>query len=350
MKIPPAELAAIVAGAAVGALPAEVGLADRVANLILSTDISADTDAEGSKFLLDAVGMLEPLLGASATSGLRATSLYGVDIPIANALAHATPTERRILVFSGLQHLTYYYFDLMRVLEALQTLRPDAVAVVDGERMPEALAFSLAGFSILADAMINSRTPGLIHDMLGPRAQRDVLNGYVQATGFVLLHELGHLELGHASFDRAHSERAHFSLLEPQQLQQAQIEELEADRFAFEILPAATRVEFMPSIMYFFGAQIFLETFCGGQSASHPLAINRLGGLAQLANLPADDERIVSNWLQDRLRETRRLTKTPIGGLSEAMGGRLSVEAAYGVSNSIKAAVLSESGPLDSRL
>jgi IrrE N-terminal-like domain len=145
----------------------------------------------------------------------------------------------RIFVFDGLKHLIHYHSDLIKVLGLLNAHRANVeYELPDGSVLPEPLAFSLAGYAILANFHETRRAPMTIHDMLGPKAQADVMAAFRGAVCFVLLHELGHIELGHLRFSEVRSERGHLSLQEPELLNAYQEAELEADAFAMNLIPA----------------------------------------------------------------------------------------------------------------
>jgi hypothetical protein len=286
----------------------------------------------------------------AAKVALSSVDIFGVDSNYANAIPQVAGGRRRIFVFEGLQRLVLFYADLVKVLDALQELRPNARAAFDTEMLPEALAFSMAGFSTLSNAMSEQRMPATIHDMLGPIARRDVLSAYRLAMTFVLLHELGHIELGHLGLDGVRSERGHLDLAQPEPLSDFQLDELGADAFAFGLLPHRLRGEFMPSLMFLLGGHAFLEAFSGSLSAHHPLAVNRLGALADLAPMEEADKAIVRAWIGDQVESWRNFgrQRSEFGAdLRARIEERMPVANAYRVLADIKARVAAEIGLLE---
>lgn len=183
---------------------------------------------------------------------------------------------------------------------------------------------SMAGFSILADAVVNDRFPVLLHDMLGPLARSDVIVAYRLGVLFVVFHELGHIELGHLTASRGRSERQPFALAEPELLSGPQQDEIEADAFALDHIASHCKQEIMPSLVFFFTPFTSLETFSGGLSANHPLAVNRLSALAERANMPPEVKPVIAHWIEGQLAAFRRTleSRKQVGGDLRAKIGR----------------------------
>ena len=353
MRVTANDLARIVLEASRGALPEELLAARRAAAAILRAETTADLASDHSRFLARVIETGQPYLTHGVTEQLRGVHLYGIDSAYTNAIPDTSQAAPRIFVFQGLLQILYYIIHLIRVLERLQALRPVARFSLDGEDLPEALAFSMAGFSILSDALLEQRFPAvLLHDMLGPIARADALSAYRFAVLFVLLHELGHIESGHLQSSQVRSERPAMALAEPERLSVIQTQELTADAFALDRIKPAYRAELMPSLIFFFTPFTFLEAFSGALSKSHPLAVNRLSALAQRADMPPDAHPIVMSWIDGQLESLHRMapSRDKAGGtLRMRIEERMPVRRAYEVVRIIQQQVLQQSGILDGR-
>jgi hypothetical protein len=350
VSIDPDELAAIIERSCRGAVLAEGEAARIAAAEVRRARTVADEASAGSRFFRNVVDIHEPYLTPNVTSLLRTVELYGVDSPYANAIPEVEAPRKRIFVFEGFQQLFLYFAYLIRVLDGLQNHRANAEIVVEGERLAEPLAFSMAAFSILSNAMARQFWLPPLEDMLGPRAKSEVMYAYRAGMLFVLLHELGHIELGHLGLDGVRSERGHFDLAEPELLSEIQREELEADDFAFEALQSAYRGEIMPSLIFLFGAHAFMEVYSGHLSEKHPLAANRLWVLAQRTPLPAQDKQIVVDWIEGQIAVWRNFAgkRGDLGsGFRARIEERMPVKTAVCVVDEIKRRVAAEVGLLE---
>lgn len=350
MSITAQELASIIERASVGATPNEENLSRNVANEIRRAGYDATIESESSRSLQLMIDASSEELGKRAISQLRMVRIYGCESSYINAIPDIS-VEKRIIIFDGLKHLIYYHIALIKVLDRLQKHREASkYSLSDGEALPESLAFSLAGYSILANFQENRQIPLAINDILGERAQGEVLAAFHGALCFVLLHELAHIELGHLSNKKLRSERFQPVLLEPEPLNQWQAEEMEADQYAWQLIQAETRHLFVPSIIFFLGAYAVIEVFSGHMTKAYPLAINRLSNLLSLTDMQANDMNIAVSWVDQQVNTFRRLRgdRDQSGGsIRNRIKESMPVETAYKIVTQIKRTVAAEYGPLD---
>lgn len=350
MRISAKELASIVERASLGATPNEVNLARMVANEIRSARRGATFESECSRSLHSIIDASSEDLGPCAVSQLSTVHIYGYESSYINAIPDVS-SERKIIVFDGIKHLIYYHIALIKVVDRLQKHRDSAKYLFsDGELIQESLAFSMAGYSILTDFQETRRVPAAINDMLGERAQGELIAAFRGALCFVLMHELAHIELGHLSTNRLRSERFQPVLLESETLNQWQAEEMEADLYAWHLIQPATRHLFVPSIIFFLGAYTFIEVFSGPLNTAYPLAVNRLSNLLSHTDMKANDMKIAVSWVEQQANTFRNLSieRDQSGGsIRERIHESMPVDKAYKIIGDIKSTVSSEYGPLD---
>jgi len=92
---------------------------------------------------------------------------------------------------------------------------------------------------------------------------------------FVLLHELGHVQ-----YQRAQSRQAttwEFALAE--ELDARQQEELFADKFALDQVPAAFRLPMVHAAAFVLHLYTYIDVLRSGEPRTHPLAVNRLAAM-----------------------------------------------------------------------
>lgn len=334
-----------------GAAPRETSEARAVAGEILRDGRGARLDSTSSKSLQSVLIATNAELGSRAIERLARVEIYGDETSYINAVPQARKGIERIFVFDGLKHLIHYHSDLIKVLGLLQAHRPGVeYQLPDGSVLSESLAFSMAGYSILANFHETRRVPMTIHDMLGPKAQAEVLAAYRGALCFVLLHELGHIELGHLKFSEVRSERSHLSLREPEALSSYQEAELEADAFAMNLIPRHARATFTPSLIFFLGAFAFIEVFSGGLSESHPLAVNRLARLVDLCEMDQADQSILVSWIGGQVENYRRFAQDRAihgGSIRSRIAESMPADQAYAVVLEIKRRVAAQHGVLE---
>jgi hypothetical protein len=351
MRIETEELANLVAFSGFGALP--TARIDTTIAAVRRDCTSASTVSPQSLWLQSVLAHSADEVRAPALERLREIEIYGVDLPLINALARQNPESGRpqIIVFNGLLQLVRYYTDILTVLSYLQRARPGArYRRSGGEDEDESLALSTACFAILSDFMQGGKEPGAIGDLLGPTARSDVRQASRKAAAFTLLHELGHHELGHVERKRPFSETGHLDLVEGEALNLRQRMELEADHHAVRALRPERSGEFADGVMFLFGAYAFQEVFTGRLGGSHPLAVNRLHALAQNMNLDARHQAIVGSWIDDQVANFRRHApqRSAEGGAFKARIHRtMPVDQAYRDIANIRARIIEDVGLLD---
>jgi hypothetical protein len=282
MSIPSDELAELVGLTKTGAAPAEAERLQTTIDTIRRANVTARLDSSQSRFLRNLTDKHAHFMSSDAVDLLRTTDLYGTDLAIANAIPRHRNGRRQIILFEGLCHLIRYYADLITVLNLIQTLRPTATIIVEGEPQPEVSALSSAGFAIIADFIESGRTVRTLSPLLGPKSRRNAAIGYLGAVLFILLHELGHLQLGHLAGARDRTERLPLALPIDETIDHYQQQEFDADAFAFRSLRDEVREDFISSVLFFLGPFAFLEAFALPDAKTHPLSVNRAAHLASL--------------------------------------------------------------------
>lgn len=295
MCIPSHELAELVTMTRAGATPLEAARLETVVDTIKKANITARLDSPQSRFLRNLVDKHTHFLQPGAAALFQDIDLYGTDLAVADAIPRIKDGRRQVIVFEGLCQLIHFYADLITVFDLLQTQRSDCVVLVDDAEQPEALAFSLASFALIADFIETGRTLNPISRLLGRRSRRNAAIGYLGAVLFVLLHEAGHLHLGHTEQAPGNSERPPVSPALAEDITPYQQREFDADRFAYMSLREGIRQDFISSILFFLGPFAFLEAFALPAGRSHPLSVNRG---AHLASLMAPDDETAAKTLR----------------------------------------------------
>lgn len=314
---------------------------------VTAADAGTDTSSEGSQLLRSIATTLSSLLEETAATRLQEVPLLAAVGAFPNAFARETPEGTMIVVFDGLVDHLRFFADLVTILGQLQQHCPDAVLAVDGgEAEPEALLFSTACFAVLADCFAGNRRPPRLHEMLGPKQQRDVDLGVDTAVLFLLLHEMAHIELGHLR-GHATSELAQIALIEPEQLDRTQIEEVEADRQAIGWIRPEHRSDIVSSIIFLLGTFAFFEAFAGGLSREHPLAVNRIAAIVADGAIDDDTRAIAMGWIEDRAAAFRRLASERLaarGTLWHQIAASMPTTTALTVIEHVRCAIAQQDG------
>lgn len=277
-----------------------------MAKRALARRVSGDPRSPGSRSLSTLSGRHPGALSPRGDELLAGCEIVLVDLPWPNAVARCREGRTQIVVFDGLRRLIWSFGAMVTVLALLQDERGEARVSIDGLEVEEALLFSLAATSQLADFVRNGTTMVELDDLLAEVPRRNLEVGYGVGMLFVLLHEAGHGELGHLA-GGTHGELAHAALVEPERLTGVQRDELAADAFAVACLSEGHRAGIVSNLIFTLGTFALLEAFSGGLSAAHPLAINRLAALADEAGLQGVEREVVTGWIGDRLRVFREM-------------------------------------------
>lgn len=363
MSIPANELADLMEKATVGAIPREIENTRREAIEVRKSGVGAFSDNEGAKFLYSVIDAIKNKLGENALSYLAQVEINSSPSSSINVLPVYTKRLKKILVFDGIKYFILFHTDLIKVLDQLQSHRPNIqYTFPNGSVVNESLAFSMAGYSILSyfqkpksefsdsDFQKIKRIQESIHDMLGTRARNDVTVAVYGALVFVLLHEIGHIELGHIGKTGVYSERQHFSLLEQEALSKSKENELAADKFAIRLIPKKSRFDFMPSLVFLLGAYAFLEVFSGNMDKEHPLAVNRLSSIVEECEASPDIKNIVINWIEQQRKNLKFYENDRIdnqGSIWDNIDKTMPVNLAVKIIGDIKYRVFIECGLLD---
>jgi hypothetical protein len=351
MSIPANELADLIEQATAGAVPNEIEYTRRAANEIRKSGIGAFSDDTEAKSLLSMINAIKNELGEKSLSQIAQVEINSSQSSYINILPDYRGQVKRIIVFDGFKQFVCFHTYLIKVLDQLQVHRSEVqYKLPNGSLVNESLAFSIAGYSILSDFQKTRRLPVSIHDMLGPRARNDVIAAVCGALGFVLLHEIGHIELGHIDKSGVYSERQHFSLLEQEVLNLSKENEIAADKFAIGLIPHESRFAFMPSLIFLFGAYAFLEVFNGNLNEQHPLAVNRLSSIVDECEASPETKNIIISWIEQQRNSFKALEKDRInnnGSIRNRIEENMPVNVAYKILADIKHNVSTEYGLLD---
>jgi hypothetical protein len=353
MSIPSGELAELLGRANVAAAPSENAFTETVIDLIQRSNIVARQDSGPSQFLRKVLDEHSEYLTPELNEQLTEIEIYGVDLPVINAIARVEETRPQIILFHGLLHFIHFYADLVNVLHLLMTLRPAKEILVNGETWDEARAFSAAGFAILAHFMDTGQVPCAVGDLLGPTTRRNIEIGYTGAVLFVLAHEAGHIALGHTSNKRLVAERKSHALRIDEQLSLPQEQELEADAFAFKSIREEAREWFTPSMLFFLGPFAFLEAFSRPVRDTHPLASNRAAQLAAMVSAREPENAVaIQRIVESQIAGFRNLAPKRDennGNIRYRIRETMPIDLAYAIVKEVKNRVFSEQGLLDTR-
>jgi hypothetical protein len=308
------------------------------------------TNAPDSVWLRNCLYNHQQILRPDIVARGATVELYGVDLPICNAIPRNKHGQRQIFVFDGLLRLIHYYVELITVLDRLKALRPDAELTIDGITKSEQLAFSMAGFAIMEDFLSTGRTPFTLSEILGPTARANIRAGYLGAVLFVLLHELGHLELGHIDNTGLRAELFAAELALPEQINRYKQQELEADAYSFQAVLPQLRSSFISNAFFFLGPFAFMETFAIASTDTHPMFVNRLSRVADLLATDADTHSMVVNIVHDSIVGFQKMTAARnrnAGDARHRIAETMPFEMAVATIREVKARVTSEGVLLD---
>lgn len=124
--------------------------------------------------------------------------------------------------------------------------------------------------------------------LLTDHVKQEVEVGVVSAIQFVLLHELGHFRLGHMELRSRPIRPSSDLLFVPENLEAYHREELEADRYAISQFKKEHVGYALPAACIAFWPVYSIEHFYRVGAASHPLMINRLAQIQDLAGAGAE--------------------------------------------------------------
>lgn len=350
MQISSNELVAILSGTLPGAAPLERSRIETSIDFIHRKGVTARTDSESSQFLCEITTRYRSHWNADVSARFSSVDIYAADIPVINAFARLHEGQPQIVVCDGIRQVSLFYADFITVLNLLQTLRPDHRIVIDGWEEQEALAFSLAGFSLLYEYIRTGSPLIAIGDILGPNALRGTRLGYQASLAFLLAHELGHHVLGHTGRSPLIAERNQPPLAIGEEINRRQQQEFEADSYALFGFHEHLRVILMSSVIFYFGPMAFMEAFARPSSNTHPLYTNRTAHLASL--LPEGATHLGALWsiIEGQVtgfKEIARLRGPGEVDIRNRIHSTMPVALAYRVIAAIKARVVDEIGHLE---
>ena len=315
MSIPSDELADLVCLAKVGALPDEKPHLEIVLDTIKTKNISANLQSDNSRALHNALNNYRHFFDQEKFSYFQSVDIYGVDLPIVNAVSRIWKGRRQVVVFSGLLQVVRQFGDLVTVLSHPQAQRADATLVIDGNTVSEADEFSKAGFAVLADFTQSGRAMFAVGDILGRTSRRNVNIGYTSAVLFILAHEFGHLYLRHTTTAPIILRRHTLDLVVDEAINADQEAEFEADRFALLSLRLESRESFISNILFFLGPFAFFEAFRLPSGGTHPLSVNRAANLAKFLTSGTESAAAVTRIIESQVTGFRALAvKRAAGG------------------------------------
>jgi hypothetical protein len=353
MSIESHELAQLLRQTLPGALSDERRNLEIIIDTIERDGITACSDSEHSIFLQNAIEQHRPILIPKRADYFSEAEIYGVDVPVVNAVPLVDEGRRQIVVFDGILQIIRFYADLMWVLNLLMSKRSDRTFVLDEQSIPEANAFSMAAFSILADFVNTRRTLIALSDILGPNARHHALFGYAGAVAFVLAHESGHLALGHTGFKNTALFERNAGLAIKEDIGRFQQLEFDADAYALESIREEIRPIFVSNALIFLGPTAFLEAFGRQRGGSHPLATNRAFHLLSLIAYDPDTATQVKGIIESQVlgfKQLESLRQENGGDIRHRIHERMPIEVAHEVVRMINERVKYEIGLLDIEL
>ena len=355
MFIPSAELADLLSELSLGATPAEARQIEAVIHTIHQGNITARLDSPDSLQLSAIQARHSAYLDPMVLKALEETDIFGVDLPITNAIPRIEIEKgrRQVIVFGGLLKLIRYYTHLVHVLDLIQKLRSDKTVEVHGQTKSEAEAFSLAASALTACFVRNGDALPEIDDLLGPVTIQHARNGFESALLFIMIHELGHLMLGHTKQRHLLSERRPVSLALPEEINAYQQDELEADAYAAKAILQNHQEDFVPGILFFVTPFAFLEAFGRDTNSSHPLFVNRGKRLAELLCRNTETASIVSSIIQPQIDGFWSLRKKQFeagGDIHFRIQETMPAQTAWQLIEDIKSRIRSENGFLEGPL
>lgn len=306
MCIPSSELAELVGRTLPGAAPTEREHVATVIERIRRGNISAQLAVPRSRFLRNLADQHRHYFNDDVASLIAETDLFGVDLPIVNAIPFRRAGRRNVIVFNGLLQAVRYYADLVNLLNLMLQHRPDEVINLDGSPVRETLAFSMAAFSGMAGAIDRGLSLPPIRALLPVEARRNAAIGYLFAVLFIIAHEIGHLHLGHLNITPELTERIPVTLAVDEDVGVAAAQEFEADRFALMGFRESARENIIPSVLFFLGPFAFLEAFTRG-NVDYPLSVNRAENVRRLVAPASDAARIAGEVLAASVASHYRL-------------------------------------------
>lgn len=266
------------AGAVSGALPlGAAALKVRVAHSGLTKE---ELSALSAAFLDDRRQAAQGVLGQGA---FKADGLDFILLPVPGSIAalYAGTGAYTVALSLGLVEALQLSCVAGQLSSALQALKASGKlesalgdeAAAKALRLLEQMIAYLNASALLAHLQAR-RVPNVVAS-LGAQMLRKANVVVEAALMFVLLHELGHVQ-----YQRAQSRQVvtwEFAVAE--ELDARQEEELFADKFAFDQIPAGFRLPMVHAAVFVLHLYTYIDALRSCEPRTHPLAVNRMAAM-----------------------------------------------------------------------
>lgn len=256
--------------------------------LLQSSKVTSVEVSEISRqFLADRRANVTRIIGSG---GFSEPDVDFIFMPVAPALALTCmePHHASILITLGLMEVLRLGCASGQLDSSINTLQRDVnlqseIGIARHERMLESLRTMTRYLN--ACAVLYFVNPFPVPDVLAALddATRHRVNVTLEAVLlFVLLHELGHVD-----FRKRHCaspEAIQWEFAIPEQLNARKNEELHADRFALQSVPPAFALPLLHAATFFLHLHNYVDVVLGKKPEAHPLSVNRLSAMYELAS------------------------------------------------------------------
>jgi hypothetical protein len=278
-------LALVDEGLAAAPLPYAPDVRIRLRRMAAEGVLRASSRSQESLQLASAIAPFAPLIRPAAIEALAARDVASVPLPVCNAIAKIQAGRECVFVFDGLLDAAAANVAMSHAVENLPAAFDTTFPQSD---YPTVSARAWVG--VILGWLINrflTHAEGLpdFRILIAPPARdTEIRHAFMGAAWWILLHELGHLTLGHTLL-AASSSRPAISkdLVVTQALSPFQLQEFDADEFAFHCLTDTGKKLAYGWANYALGPSMMLETLASCLGETHPLSVNRLERARELA-------------------------------------------------------------------
>lgn len=268
---------------AVGASPLDAAVVDRIVQQCIDGRLRIDPGSDGSQGLMRAMEPLRRIVTDEALTHLDRVSIAAVPIPVSNALAVAVPGRSYILLFDGILNSVLAGLEMSHAISSMPAVLADTYP---SRQYPDVSALSLVSvyfggllnrYSRWAEPLPNFRP------LVNAERGQILTPGFQAAVWWLILHELGHLTLEHTTVDGEAIRPSLDRLIVSEALSVSQLQELEADDFAFACLKPSYAGLHNALINIALHPQMLADSLVSLRGDEHPLTVNRLHRALELA-------------------------------------------------------------------
>ena len=247
--------------------------------------LQASSRSKESLQLASAIGPFASLIRKTAIDALAACDVASIPLPVCNAIAKIHAGRDCVFVFDGLLDAAAAN---VAMSHAVENLPPAFDTTFPRGEYPTVSARAWVG--VILGWLINrflthaEELPDFRILIAPPARDTEIRHAFTGAAAGTLRHELCHLALGHTRLAATHSRPAiSQALVVTQELSLFQLQEFEADEFAFSCLTEKGQKLSYGWANYALGPSMMLETLASFQGDTHPLTVNRLERARELA-------------------------------------------------------------------